>query len=169
MPVKNIFVHCSDSNWGEVMEFDRWHRARSWPHIGYHFVILNGKPFSGMQPVPFLDGVIEPGCRLDDTPIFKSDEYGIHVAGRNADSLGVCLVGDYKFTDKQLIALKSLLVDTLLPRFGLAVPDVLGHYEDPNTTKTCPNMPAGKLRAFLDSEIALEDLQAAIAEQNAGK
>lgn len=149
--VKKLFVHCSATNWGEVMEFDRWHKARGWSGIGYHYVILNGRPFRDVGYLEILDGQIQPGRHLDDDPIYEDHEVGAHVAGRNSSSIGVCLVGREKFSDRQLLALKHLLAD-LKDRFGLTWDDVLGHYEDPNTTKTCPNIPMDDLRAWLKGE-----------------
>ncbi len=150
--VLKIFVHCSATNWGEVLEFDRWHRnQRGWKAIGYHYVILNGRPFRDVKYLEILDGQIQPGRDLDDDPIYEDNEIGAHVAGRNSWSIGVCLVGREKFTDKQLLALKYLLAD-LKDRFGLTWDDVIGHYEDPNTEKTCPNIPMNTLRSWLKGE-----------------
>jgi len=157
--VKNIFVHCSATNWGDVLEFDRWHRQRGWiGGIGYHYVILNGRPFRDVKYLEVLDGQIQPGRDLDDDPIFEDGEVGAHVAGRNSSSIGICLVGRESFTGKQILATKRLLED-LKDRFGLGWNDVLGHYEDPNTSKTCPNIPMDDFRAWLKGVDGAPDLQ----------
>lgn len=168
--VKNIFLHCSATGWGEVLEFDRWHRQRGWSGgIGYHYVILNGRPFRDVGYWPFLDGQIQPGRPLDDDPIFEAHEVGAHVAGRNAWSIGVCLVGRDKFTDSQLKAAKELLLH-LKDHFGLDIKDILGHYEAGTlgeqyaTDKTCPNVPMDDFRAYLYGTIGLTELQAKIKE-----
>lgn len=156
--LKNIFVHCSATPWGEVQEFTKWHLARGWSGIGYHYVVLNGRPFSDVAFIDFLDGQIQPGRHLDDDPIFSRDERGAHVAGRNSESIGICLVGRTKFTDKQLVVSKTLLL-SLANRFSLGIRDILGHYEDPNTEKTCPNIPMDAYREFLADKLTLSDLQ----------
>lgn len=46
-----IIIHCSATRAGQdftAADIDRWHRARGFRSIGYHFVIR-------------LDGTIEPG------------------------------------------------------------------------------------------------------------
>lgn len=85
--IKNIVIHCSATQNGKpvsVEDLDSWHKARGFKrdpklvkpgepaHIGYHFVIL-------------LDGRVV-SCR-------GLDEVGSHVAGHNAESVGICMVG----------------------------------------------------------------------------
>ena len=168
--IEEIWIHCSASTWGCAEVFRQWHRARGWRDVGYHFVILNGRPYAGVTRWPFLDGAIEPGRPLDDDPIFEAHEVGAHVAGRNARSIGICLVGDDRFTDRQLLSLRSL-VRELGGHFGVPVPQrVYGHYEDPNTSKTCPNIPMDELRASLVLEgpkVWLPTLQESIRDHNA--
>ena len=164
MQLKNIFVHCSATPWGEVLTFDEWHRKRGWKGIGYHYIILNGHPFPDVTFWEFLDGQIEPGRRLDDDPIFEDDEVGAHVAGRNSSSIGICLVGKNVFTNKQLETAKHLLKQ-LTNHFNLTLDDVLGHYEDPHTPKTCPNIPCSAFRDFLKDQLPLGILQKCIDDQ----
>jgi N-acetylmuramoyl-L-alanine amidase len=156
--LKNIFVHCSDSAFGEVRIIESWHKQRGWKSIGYHYVILNGRPFKDVRYIDFLDGQIQPGHALNDDPIFQDFEVGTHVAGRNASSIGVCLIGTHEFTDAQLLATRRLIL-SLLKKFQLQVADVLGHYEDPDANKTCPNIPMEYFREFLKDAIPLCELQ----------
>ena len=70
-----IIIHCSATRAGQdftAADIDRWHRARGFRSIGYHFVI---------RP----DGTIEPGrdVSLD----------GAHCTGWNRRSIGICYVG----------------------------------------------------------------------------
>jgi hypothetical protein len=164
--VKNIFVHCSATDYGEVLEFDRWHRQRGWNAIGYHYVILNGRPFRDVKYIDMLDGEIQPGRHLDDDPIYEDGEVGAHVAGRNSSSIGICLVGREVFSDGQLLAARGLLA-YLKDLFGLTWDDVLGHYEDKHTPKTCPNMPMSAFRDYLKGKLFMDKLQRAIADQAA--
>lgn len=101
-----IVIHCSASPPGQqktVYDIDRDHKARGFnrraeavklfnpalKHIGYHFVIdLKGEVFTGR-------GV---------------DEIGAHVAGSNANSIGVCMVGMNKFTPAQWVGLRKLVI-----------------------------------------------------------
>jgi len=156
--IKNIFLHCSDSAFGEVRIIESWHKQRGWKSIGYHYVILNGRPFKDVRYFDFLDGQIQPGHALNDDPIFQNFEVGTHVAGRNSSSLGVCLIGTHEFTDAQLTVSKWLMT-SLLKKFQLQIPDVLGHYEDPGANKTCPNIPMEHFREFLKDTSTLRELQ----------
>ena len=112
--ISKHIVHCSASTHGDVGEIRRWHVARGWRDVGYHFVILP-------------DGEIEVGRMLT--------EVGAHCEGHNADSVGTCLVGNTSFTPMQFAALRRLHA-ALVGMF----PDlqVFGH-RDFNPHKTCPN------------------------------
>lgn len=75
MKVEKIIIHCSATPEGRdvtAKEIDRWHRARGFRCIGYHFVVR-------------LDGSVERGR--------PEDEIGAHCLGENARSLGVCYIG----------------------------------------------------------------------------
>ena len=70
-----IIVHCTATPPGmkvTVDDIDRWHKARGWKGIGYHYVVD-------------LDGTVYRG-RTDDC-------VGAHCRGHNAHSIGVCYVG----------------------------------------------------------------------------
>lgn len=109
-----IVVHCSataphaDVN---AHHITAWHLKRGWATIGYHYVIRR-------------DGTLETG-RPEPT-------IGAHVAGHNATSLGVCLVGgvdaagapQFNYTPAQMRRLHALLAD-LHSRYPAA--RVLGH------------------------------------------
>jgi len=95
-----IVVHCSATpakmDIG-AKEIDRWHRAKGYFRIGYHFVIRR-------------DGTVEHGRELN--------EVGAHAYGVNERSVGICLVGgvadDNKtpqnnFTDAQFNTLEQLV------------------------------------------------------------
>ena len=163
--VKNVFIHCSASYYGNALIFDEWHKAREWSGIGYHYVVLNGRPFADVNYFPFLDGEIQPGRHFDDDPIFSPDEVGAHVAGRNGTSVGICLVGDTSFTKAQLTASKFLVL-SMLDFLKLGVDDVLGHYEDVHTHKTCPNINCDDYRDFLRDKLHVNDLISRIATYN---
>lgn len=123
--INDLVVHCSATAEGRdfsAADIDRWHRERGWSGIGYHFVIR-------------LDGTLEPGRPLQ-TP-------GAHVAGHNARSIGICLIGgiDAKgkskntFTEAQMRSLVTLLKDL---RARYPATRILGHRDYPGVAKDCP-------------------------------
>lgn len=73
--IKYIVLHCSATKEGQkvtVADVDRWHKARGFRKIGYHYLI-------------YLDGSIHTGRDLE--------EVGAHVSGSNSNSIGICYVG----------------------------------------------------------------------------
>lgn len=123
MKVSEIIVHCSDTKEGadfKAIDIDRWHKARGFKKIGYHYVID-------------LDGTIEQGR--------KENENGAHCTGHNAIALGVCYIGglDKKGKPKdtrtlpQKAAMK-VLIDTLRAEYGNC--PVYSHKQFAN--KACP-------------------------------
>jgi N-acetyl-anhydromuramyl-L-alanine amidase AmpD len=105
--IKFIVVHCSASPNGRAVsaqEIDAWHRQRGFrrrapvgqphlPHIGYHYVID-------------IDGTVTEGRSLG--------EIGAHVAGSNARSIGICMIGTDRYTREQWDALANLRDDLTL-------------------------------------------------------
>lgn len=116
--IKFIIIHCSDTpdkeNIGAV-EIHKMHLSFGWDGIGYHKIIRR-------------DGRIENG-----RPEFW---IGAHTYGKNNQSLGVCLIGRNKFTQKQFLSLKKT-IKKWRKKFPNAI--IEGHYEAINTEKTCPN------------------------------
>ena len=73
--INKIIIHCTATPEGRdfsVEQIDKWHRAKGFDRIGYHYVI--GR-----------DGAVNAGRPLEMT--------GAHCQGHNADSVGVCYVG----------------------------------------------------------------------------
>jgi N-acetylmuramoyl-L-alanine amidase len=73
--INEIIVHCSATPEGKdftVADIDRWHRARGFACIGYHFVI-------------YRDGTVHDGRALARA--------GAHCVNHNAHSIGVCYIG----------------------------------------------------------------------------
>ena len=70
--ITEIIVHCSATPEGKdytVQDIDRWHRARGFKCIGYHYVI-------------YRDGSIHNGRPVEQT--------GAHCQKHNANSIGIC-------------------------------------------------------------------------------
>ena len=124
-PITDIIIHCTATPEGRevsVQEIRRWHKARGWQDIGYHFVI-------------HLDGKVSKGRPLE--------VIGAHCSGHNAHSIGICYVGgvarDGKTpkdtrTEAQTKALIRLLAD-LKKQFPQAT--IHGHNE--YAQKACPS------------------------------
>lgn len=122
--IDQIIIHCSATPEGRnvtVADIDRWHRARGFQGIGYHYVV-------------YLDGTIAAG----------RDEQlaGAHCRGHNQRSIGVCYVGGCDVamrpkdtrTPAQRAALRRL-VSELQQRYPGAT--VHGHREF--AAKACPS------------------------------
>ena len=123
-----IAVHCSATSSKQnigAKDIDKWHRAKGWACIGYHYVIRR-------------DGTVEEGR--------EEAVVGAHVQGWNEVSLGICMVGgvnaddikkaENNFTKEQFDSLKQLLVD-LKTRYPKA--KIQGHRDFPNVKKACPS------------------------------
>jgi len=112
--INKHIIHCSDSTFGDVTEIRRWHVARGWRDIGYHFLILpSGKIEAGR---PFA-------------------EIGAHVRGHNTGSIGTCLIGVDAFAAAQFESLNNLhvILRSIFPDLH-----IFGH-RDFDKGKTCPN------------------------------
>lgn len=125
--ITKIIVHCADTPEGrddKAEDIRRWHKARGFNDIGYHYVVD-------------LDGTIEPGR---DVTIA-----GAHTTGHNADSIGVCYIGGAdKYmkskdtrTEEQKTAL-LLLLKYLMQKYPGAT--IYGHRDFAN--KSCPSFDA---------------------------
>lgn len=127
--IKYIIVHCTATPEGKsftVADVDRWHRAKGWDGIGYHYLI-------------YLDGTIHQG-RAENV-------VGAHCYGYNKNSLGICYVGGCTAaggtpkdtrTEAQKAALKELL-QRLRKKYPTA--KIVGH-RTLNSDKACPSFDA---------------------------
>jgi len=85
-----IIFHHSLSDAGDVKEIREWHKKKGFSDIGYHYVITRS-------------GIILDGRELGTV--------GAHALHRNADSIGVCMIGNfnnYKPANIQLTACVTL-------------------------------------------------------------
>lgn len=121
--LNKIVIHCSATEQGKhftVEDIRRWHLARNFSDIGYHYVI-------------YIDGKIERG-----RPIKKQ---GAHTKGFNKDSVGICYVGGLinkkpkdTRTIPQIHALRGL-VEGL--KIAFDINEVVGH-RDLSHDRACP-------------------------------
>mgnify|MGYP003620104629 FL=1 len=125
-----IIVHCSATPEGKdftVDDITRWHKARGFKTIGYHYVIYRDGTIHGGRPV---------------------SEEGAHCVGYNKYSIGVCYIGglaaDGKTpkdtrTDAQKLSLRNLLSQLKKSYPGVAI---RGHRDF--AAKACPSFDATK-------------------------
>ncbi len=125
--IEFLVLHCSASNLPKhdnIATIDRWHKARGWKGVGYHYFIQS-------------DGTLEIGRPLNDDPIIERKEVGAHTLGINRRSIGVCLSGidATDFTLAQFNTLSKLIND--LQEKGIDF-KIAGHnyFTD---KKSCPN------------------------------
>lgn len=121
-----IIVHCSATPVSMdigVDEIRKWHKARGWRDVGYHYVIT-------------LDGTLQQG-RPEGVP-------GAHAKGFNTSSIGICYVGgvdenmkplDTRTEDQKLTMMA--VIESILEDYPFAV--VIGHRDLPNVAKACPS------------------------------
>lgn len=128
-PLEYIAIHCAATRSSmdvSVADITRWHQARGFTSIGYHFYIK-------------FDGSVHRGRDLDGDGLVL-EETGAHVAGLNSKALGVCLEGGYdgenNFTQKQWGALKQLLRE-IVHYYPSAI--IKGHRDFSNVSKSCPS------------------------------
>jgi len=130
-PWRYIVIHHSATQRGSAALFDKWHRAKGWDELGYHFVIDNGDGGP--------DGGIEVGRR------WRTQKWGAHCGGTpnneyNNYGIGICLVGDFSrrgASRRQLAALKRL-VTYLAATYNIPADRVVGHCDAPNASTACP-------------------------------
>lgn len=90
--VDRVFIHCSASdhvNHDNVATMRRWHLARGWSDVGYHYFIRK-------------DGTVEEGRPIRRVPSAQR--------GHNSGTIAICLHGLKKnrFTEKQFDSLRTL-------------------------------------------------------------
>jgi len=90
-----LVVHhsASSSKTTTVEKITSWHKQRGFTTIGYHYVILH-------------DGTVKKG-RPDSM-------VGAHVSGKNSNSIGICVAGNFEEenpTEAQAASLRALLVE----------------------------------------------------------
>lgn len=121
--INEIIIHCTATQEGKDFhreDIDKWHKARGWKGIGYHYVIT-------------LDGKVEKG-RPDE-------EVGAHATNHNKYSIGVVYVGGLDKNDKpkdtrtqtQKEAMWELMRQLLI-KYPNA--NIIGHNEV--SSKACP-------------------------------
>lgn len=135
--IKRVILHCTATKEGAHVDVDtirKWHLARNFSDIGYHYVI-------------YLDGSINQGRN-----VFTQ---GSHTRGENEDSIGIAYVGglDENGKPKDTMSLYQdisfmRLFESLCVTFGKL--DLHGHNEFSN--KACPSFDVQHKYKFLIKE-----------------
>lgn len=116
----DVAVHHSLTTGGNSAAFANYHVGeKGWPGVGYHFVILK-------------DGTIEWNHNLT--------VWSYHVGNSNSFTVGICLVGDFRYsepTDAQKLSL--CLLNNALKKDLPSYKRTRGHNEFPSYSwKACP-------------------------------
>ena len=126
--INEIIVHCAATREGRdftVEDITRWHKARGFATIGYHYVI-------------YRDGSIHEGRPLE--------QIGAHCVGHNKHSIGICYIGgcasDGKTPkDTRTPGQKEALL-SLLRRLKARFPNATIHGHRDFAAKACPSFDA---------------------------
>lgn len=117
--INNIVIHHSASgrDTTSVDMIRTWHKNKGYADIGYHYIITG-------------DGKLHVGR--------PADQVGAHAYGRNKDTLGICLTGDFNTELPSKLQMDTLiqLVATLAKRHKLNPQAVIGHRDTIATA--CP-------------------------------
>lgn len=107
--ITDIVIHCSATPNGRfvsIHEVDRWHRARGFARKMRYRERLNfAVECCGYHGLIYTTGFYCSARHFD--------EWGAHVKGSNARSIGLCMIGTDHFTAEQWTALKWRVVSTV--------------------------------------------------------
>jgi N-acetyl-anhydromuramyl-L-alanine amidase AmpD len=112
---------------------EQWHLGKGYAGIGYHYIITG-------------DGKLHTGR--------PATEVGAHAYGRNSDTLGICLTGNFdkeKPSDAQMKTLIQLLA-TLCQRHKLRTAAIIGHRDTIATS--CPGANVYNKLSYIKTEVA---------------
>lgn len=122
-PLKQIILHHSASKAGDHSWEDirKWHLARGWSDIGYHY------------------GIVDDGDGWQTKVGRPVEIAGAHAKGFNADSIGICFEGNF---DKHRMPQGQIevgiqLIARLVAKYGIALDAIKGHRDLPYAT-ACP-------------------------------
>ena len=124
--INKIIIHCTatpENRPHDVADITRWHLARGFNTIGYHYLI-------------HLDGTIEEG-----RPIEKQ---GAHCSGQNRNSIGICYVGGMtkdmkKAKDTRTPKQKDSLILLMIQLMYKYNKDMTIHGHNEFANKACPS------------------------------
>jgi len=123
--IHKIIIHCTATREGDDISVDtirRWHLARGWSDIGYHYVID-------------IKGNINAGRTIE--------LIGAHTKGQNKYSIGIAYVGGVEADgktpkDTRTKAQKDAII-RLVKKLKGCYPDVTIHGHNEFSNKACPS------------------------------
>lgn len=123
--ITEIIIHCSATPEGKdftVEDIRRWHLARKFADIGYHYVI-------------YRDGSIHKG-RAENIA-------GAHCQGHNANSIGICYIGgvakDGKTPKDTRTPQQKTALRQLVNQLKFYYPHATVHGHNEFSSKACPS------------------------------
>lgn len=141
--IDTIFIHHSQSKYGNAEEIDRWHKDRGWTMIGYNDVILNCYPtyesWAKNKPDINSDGVCEDGRPIEYIPA--------GARGHNTNSIHICMIGDDVFSSAQIERLQEV-VKFYKSKYP-TIRQVLRHCDVDPKKPHCPSISNQTLRELL--------------------
>lgn len=121
--INEIIIHCSATVEGKdytTEDIKKWHRARGFSDIGYHYII-------------YRDGSIHNGRNVNIS--------GAHCTNHNAHSIGICYIGGVdkynKPKDTRTLEQKNSLKNLLL-KLKVLYPKATIHGHNEYANKACP-------------------------------
>jgi len=128
--INEIIIHCAATPEGKdftVQDIERWHIARGFQTIGYHYVI-------------YRDGSIHKGRPVE--------QIGAHCTNHNARSIGICYIGgcaaDGKTAkDTRTGAQRESLI-RLVSELRTTYPKATVHGHNEYANKACPSFDVQK-------------------------
>lgn len=123
--IHKIIIHCTATREGDDISVDtirRWHLARGWSDVGYHYIIdLKGSINAG-RPIELM---------------------GSHTKGFNKGSIGIAYVGGVEADgktpkDTRTKAQKDAII-RLVKKLKGCYPDVTIHGHNEFSNKACPS------------------------------
>ncbi len=125
--IKRIIIHHSAGSLSATAKQIRgWHMDKGWSDVGYHGVIEG-------------DGEYHP-CR-------PHEKVGAHAKGANADSIGICVVGDNTHPGREwrFVQIETLVETIRILRTEYPGAEVLGHRDVGTTATECPGVNIAEL------------------------
>ena len=123
--ITEIIIHCSATPEGKDFTVDdirRWHLARKFADIGYHYVI-------------YRDGSVHKG-RAENIA-------GAHCLGHNANSIGICYIGgvakDGKTPKDTRTSQQKTALRQLVNQLKFYYPHATVHGHNEFAAKACPS------------------------------
>lgn len=124
-----VVHHSATPRHTAFVSLERAHAREGWPACGYHAVVLESGELVHSRPLPIA---------------------GAHAAGRNMDTIGLCIVGDNRFEDTRWSPAQIATAREYIDALDLLVPHLalIGHRDVKATL--CPGMSTAELRVLLE-------------------